>query len=64
MELDIKKLEQDVTAMEEQLNKYVEDPEEYDRIFHQSMVIDQVMVKYLNAKKKLEEERKKPDERL
>lgn len=58
MEQDIKKLDQDVTAMEEQLNKYVEDAEEYDRIFHQSMVIDQVIVKYLNAKKKLEEERK------
>lgn len=58
MEQDIRKLEEDLIAVEKQLNKYVEDAEEYDRIFQQSMVTDQVMVKYLNAKKKLEEERK------
>lgn len=58
MEQDIRKLEQDVIAVEEQLNKYVEDAEEYDKIFQQSMVTDQVMVKYLNAKRKLEEEKK------
>lgn len=58
MEQDIKKLEEDVIAVEKQLDRCVEDAEEYDRIFHQSMVVDQVMIKYLNAKKKLEEERK------
>lgn len=58
MEQDIKKLEQDVIAVEKQLDKYVEDAEEYDKIYQQSMVTDQIIVKYLNAKRKLEEERK------
>ena len=55
---DIKKLEEDVIAVEDQLNKYIEDEEEYDRIFQQSVLTDQVISKYLNAKRKLEEERK------
>ncbi len=58
MKQDIKKLEEDVIAVEDQLNKYIEDEEEYDRIFQQSVLTDQVISKYLNAKRKLEEERK------
>lgn len=55
---DIKKLEADVIAVEKELDKYVDDGEEYDKIYQQSIVTDRVLAKYIEAKRELEKERK------
>ena len=57
MEYDIKKLYNDITDVENELNRLVENGEEYNKIYEQSVVTDKVIAKYLKAKQYLEQER-------
>ena len=59
MKYDIVKLDQDITNAEKQLNRLVENEGEYDKLYEQSVVTDKVIVKYLEAKQYLEQERKR-----
>ena len=55
----IEDLDKAITEVNDKLEEYVENGEEWDKIFNQSIVIDQVMIKYLNEKKKLNETQKR-----
>lgn len=59
MKYDIVKLDQDITNTEKELNRLVENEGEYDKLYEQSVVTDKVIVKYLEAKQYLEQERKR-----
>lgn len=58
MESNVIKLHDEVAKVEKQLNKLVDSGEEYDKLYNQSVVVDQVIAKYLRAKQHLENERK------
>lgn len=59
MKYDIVKLYQDITNTEKELNRLVDNEVEYNKLYEQSVITDKVIVKYLEAKKYLENERKK-----
>lgn len=59
MKYDIVKLDQDITNIEKELNRLVENKVEYDKLYEQSVVTDKVIAKYLEAKQYLEQERKR-----
>lgn len=59
MEYEIVKLDKELAEVERKLNKLVENGEEYDKVYNQSVVTDKVIIRYLDAKKKLEDEQKK-----
>lgn len=59
MKYDIIKLDQDITNAEDELNRLVEDEIEYNELYQQSVIIDKVIVKYVEAKQYLEQERRK-----
>ena len=59
MEYEIVKLDKELAEVERKLNKLVENREEYDKVYNQSVVTDKVIIRYLDAKKKLEDEQKK-----
>lgn len=59
MKYDIIKLDKDITNLENELNRLVEDEVEYNKIYEQSVVTDKVIAKYLKAKQYLEQERRK-----
>lgn len=54
----IEELDKEVTEMDEKLLELIENGEEWDKVYNQSIVIDKVMVRYLNEKKKLNEKQK------
>lgn len=54
----IEKLDKEVTEMNEKLVNLVENGEEWDKVYRQSMIIDKVMVRYLDEKKKLNDTQK------
>lgn len=51
----IEELDKEVTETDKKLAKLIENGEEWDKVYNQSIVIDKVMVRYLNEKKKLNE---------
>ena len=53
MSSKIEDLDKQVTELNEKLAKYVENGSEWNKIYNQSVLIDQVIVKYLNEKKRL-----------
>lgn len=55
---DIKKLEAEVIAVEKELDRNIDNGEEYDKIYQQSIVTDRVLARYMETKKELEQERK------
>ena len=59
IEYEIVKLDKELAEVERKLNKLVENGEEYDKVYNQSVVTDKVIIRYLDAKKKLEDEQKK-----
>lgn len=59
MENDVIKLHDEIVKVEKELDRLVENGEEYDKLYEQSIVTDKVIARYLKAKKHLEEERKK-----
>lgn len=59
MKYDIKKLYYDIIDVENKLNKFVDNQEEYDKIYEQSVIVDRVIAKYIEAKKYLEDERRR-----
>lgn len=58
MEYEIVKLDKELTSVEKKLHKLVDNADEYDKVYNQSMITDKIMVRYLEAKKKLEEKQK------
>lgn len=59
MENDVIKLHDEIAKVEKELDRLVENGEEYDKLYEQSIVTDKVIARYLKARKHLEEERKK-----
>lgn len=59
MKCDVIRLEQDVEKIEKELIKFAEDEIEYTKIFEKYIVKEKVILKYMKAKKYLEQERSK-----
>lgn len=59
MKYDIVKLDQDISNAEHELNRLVDNEEEYNKLYEQSVVTDKVIARYLEAKQYLEQERKR-----
>lgn len=53
MELDIKKLEQDINKVRNEMNILVKNNLDYNRFCEQSIVADEIVIKYLEAKRYL-----------
>ena len=54
----IEELDKEVTETDKKLTELIENGEEWDKVYNQSIIIDKVMVRYLNEKKKLNEKQK------
>lgn len=54
----IEELDKEVTETDKKLTELIENGEEWDKVYNQSIIIDNVMVRYLNEKKKLNEKQK------
>ena len=58
MQYDIIKLYEEIKKVEQELDKAVENDEEYNKIYEKSIVTDRVIAKFLDAQKQLENERR------
>ena len=55
MELDVKKLDQNINKVKNEMNMLVKNNLEYNRLYNQSIVADRIVEEYLKAQRYLKQ---------